>query len=143
MPAEVTALPRDVIELKADNMIGLPTLRSLLTETTAPATETVAATDVDLSGHTLAAVVDEIEADGHGIVLCMGKGGVGKTTIASAIAVALAHRDHDVHLDTTDPAAHLDETLHGTVERIIVSRIDPVQAADEYRDRIMATRGRT
>jgi arsenite-transporting ATPase len=72
----------------------------------------------------------------------MGKGGVGKTTIASAIAVALAHRGHDVHLATTDPAAHLDETLHGSVDRITVSRIDPVQATADYRDRIMATRGK-
>ena len=43
--------------------------------------------------------------DGHGLVMCMGKGGVGKTTVAAAIAVALAHRGHEVHLTTTDPAA--------------------------------------
>ena len=98
--------------------------------------------EIDLTGHCLASLVDQIESAGHGVVLCMGKGGVGKTTIASAIAVALAHRGHDVHLATTDPAAHLDETLHGVVDRISVSRIDPVQATAEYRDRIMATRGK-
>ena len=90
----------------------------------------------------LATLVDEIEKDDHGLVLCMGKGGVGKTTIAAAIAVALAHRGHPVHLTTTDPAAHLEETLHGRVEGLRVSRIDPVQATQEYRDRIMATRGK-
>jgi arsenite-transporting ATPase len=142
MPDEVAALPRDVIELKPDNMMGLPALRSLLTSDTAPTTPTRPAVDVDLAGHSLATLVDQIEAGGHGVVLCMGKGGVGKTTIATAIAVALAHRGHDVHLATTDPAAHLDETLHGTVDHITVSRIDPVQATQEYRDRIMTTRGK-
>jgi arsenite-transporting ATPase len=72
----------------------------------------------------------------------MGKGGVGKTTIAAAIAVALAHRGHDVHLTTTDPAAHLEQTLHGSVTGLRVSRIDPIAATQEYRDRIMATKGR-
>jgi arsenite/tail-anchored protein-transporting ATPase len=73
----------------------------------------------------------------------MGKGGVGKTTIAAAIAVALAHRGHQVHLTTTDPAAHLKDTLHGAVKGLRVSRIDPARATQEYRDRIMATKGKT
>ena len=90
----------------------------------------------------LGSLIDEIEEDGHGLVLCMGKGGVGKTTIAARIAVSLAHRGHPVNLTTTDPAAHLDETLHGTVDGLRVSRIDPVQATQEYRDRIMASRGK-
>ena len=90
----------------------------------------------------LSMVVDEIENDDHGLVLCMGKGGVGKTTIAAAIAVALAHKGHRVHLTTTDPAANLEETLHGRVDGLRVSRIDPVQATQQYRDHIMATRGK-
>ena len=49
--------------------------------------------------------------------MCMGKGGVGKTTVAAAIAVALAQRGHSVHLTTTDPAGHLTDTLHGTLEQ--------------------------
>ena len=52
---------------------------------------------------------------GHGLVLCMGKGGVGKTTVAAAVAVALARRGHDVHLTTTDPAAHLHDVLPDAV----------------------------
>jgi arsenite/tail-anchored protein-transporting ATPase len=142
MPAAVATLPRDVIDLRCANMVGLPALRSLLTLPPA---------DADLAGDTedsvplpapLSMLVDEIEHDGHGLVLCMGKGGVGKTTVAAAIAVALANRGHAVHLTTTDPAAHLEETLHGGVEGLRVSRIDPVQATQEYRDRIMATKGK-
>ena len=122
-------------------MIGLPALRSLLSEQTPELTSDTEAREVNLPG-SLAALVDEIETGEHGLVLCMGKGGVGKTTIAAAIAVELAHRGHPVHLTTTDPAAHLEETLHGTVAGLRVSRIDPEEATREYRDRVMATKGK-
>jgi arsenite-transporting ATPase len=75
--------------------------------------------------------------------MCMGKGGVGKTTVAAAIAVALAKRGHVVHLTTTDPAAHLTETLHGSIPGLTVSRIDPEAAIQEYRDHVMETKGRS
>jgi arsenite-transporting ATPase len=142
MPGAVAALPRDVIDLKADNMVGLAALRTLLSPGSGTATEAAAGESPGLDGRTLGALVDQIESDGHGLVMCMGKGGVGKTTVAAAVAVALAHRGHDVHLTTTDPAAHLEDTLHGAVERLTVTRIDPVQATGEYRERIMATRGK-
>ncbi len=58
-----------------------------------------------------------------------GKGGVGKTTLAAAVAVELARRGLPVHLTTSDPAAHLAETLaetlHGPLKNLAVSRIDP------------------
>ena len=57
----------------------------------------------------LGALIDEIERPGKGLIMLMGKGGVGKTTIATAIAAELAARGHDVLLTTTDPAAHLIE----------------------------------
>jgi arsenite/tail-anchored protein-transporting ATPase len=91
---------------------------------------------------TLEDLIDELTVSDHALVMCMGKGGVGKTTIAAAIAVALAHRGHPVHLTTTDPAAHLSETLQGAVTGLTVSRIDPVQATAEYRDRVMAAKGK-
>ena len=73
--------------------------------------------------------------------MCMGKGGVGKTTIAAAIAVALADRGHSVHLTTTDPAGHLTDTLHGSLENLHVSSIDPVEATRVYREHVLATKG--
>jgi arsenite-transporting ATPase len=143
MPAGVAALTRDVIGLRPTNMVGLPALRSLLSHDAfeGAAAANAAATNVTIPGP-LAGLVDEIEKDEHGLVLCMGKGGVGKTTIASAIAVELAHRGHQVHLTTTDPAAHLQETLQGAVTGLRVSRIDPTEATQEYRDRVMATKGK-
>jgi arsenite-transporting ATPase len=71
----------------------------------------------------------------------MGKGGVGKTTVAAAVALELARRGHDVLLTTTDPAAHLTETLEADVERLAVSRIDPERAITDYRARVMASKG--
>ena len=62
---------------------------------------------------------------GPGVVMTMGKGGVGKTTMAAAIAIELADRGHPVHLSTTDPAAHIAATVHGHVPNLFVTRIDP------------------
>ena len=86
----------------------------------------------------LAELIDEIEKAGHGVVMTMGKGGVGKTTVASAIAVELAHRGHRVHLSTTDPAAHLSHTIGTTVPGLSVSRIDPAVETRLYSEQVMA-----
>jgi len=73
----------------------------------------------------------------------MGKGGVGKTTLAAAIAVGLARRGHAVHLTTSDPAAHLAATLDGSVESLKVSRIDPHAETARYREHVLATKGKS
>jgi arsenite/tail-anchored protein-transporting ATPase len=74
--------------------------------------------------------------------MVMGKGGVGKTTLAAAIAVDLARRGHPVHLTTTDPAAHLTQTLHAAVDGLNVTRIDPATETARYRAQVMATKGK-
>ncbi len=147
IPSGLAGLAIDVIALKSANMVGLPALRLLLDvdvdgNAAAPDEPTDLLAAVDVPAHHLSSLVDEIKANGHGLVLCMGKGGVGKTTIAASIAVALAHRGHQVHLTTTDPAAHVEETLHGSVAGLRVTRIDPVEATREYRERILATKGK-
>lgn len=142
MPEAVAGLPRDVLELKPGNMVGIPALESLFATASGAGVTADAAPEPEVDDAPLAALVDEMEADGHGLVLCMGKGGVGKTTVAAAIAVALAKRGHAVHLTTTDPAAHLTETLQGSVDGLTVSRIDPQAAIQEYRSHGMATKGR-
>ncbi len=90
----------------------------------------------------LGELVDEIAAAGHGAVLVLGKGGVGKTTVAAAIAVALADRGHQIHLTTTDPAAHIEQTVGGTEGRLTLSRIDPERETAQYRTMVMALRGK-
>lgn len=142
MPAALRGLPQDTIDLKAANMVGLDALSTLFdTNRVAEYGDATAAVAHPVAVAPLRALVDEIERDGNGLVMCMGKGGVGKTTVAAAIAVALAERGHDVHMSTTDPAAHLTETLQGGVEHLRVSRIDPAEASRQYRDRVMAGKG--
>ena len=97
-------------------------------------------TDADLP--TLGALVDDIEKPGKGLIMFMGKGGVGKTTMAAAVAAELAARGHEVLLSTTDPAAHITETLAGGLNGLTVSRIDPAQETARYRDHVMATKGK-
>ena len=95
------------------------------------------------SAAALSALVDSIAADGHGLIMLMGKGGVGKTTLAAAIAVALADRRLPVHLSTADPAAHLADTLHGGLDNLEVTRIDPAAEIERYTETIMRTNGAT
>jgi len=142
MPAAIAALSRDVIELKASNMVGVKALETLFTTAQVSDSPNGQPERSEFTAVSLTALVDELEKDDHGLVMCMGKGGVGKTTIAAAIAVALAHHGHEVLLTTTDPAAHLTDTLHGSVPGLQVSRIDPVEATNAYRDHVMATKGK-
>jgi arsenite-transporting ATPase len=91
----------------------------------------------------IAALVDAIERDGHGVVLTMGKGGVGKTTVAAAIAPELATRGHDVLLSTTDPAAHIAAAIGDAVPHLRVARIDPAVETRSYSDEVLAAAGPT
>lgn len=142
MPENLRGLQIDMLPLKISNMVGRDALLSLLSadhEVVPEASSVVAPVVPDAP---LRIMVDELEADGHGLILCMGKGGVGKTTVAAAIAAELAQRGHDVTLTTTDPAAHLSDTLQGEIPHLTVSRIDPESATQEYRDQVMRTKGK-
>ncbi|TFD71709.1 arsenical pump-driving ATPase [Cryobacterium sp. Hb1] len=140
IPPTIASLPRDLLELKTGNMTGTRALRDLFQAGNDGGVSPQ--TPVEVPNAPLGQFVDELEQTGHGLILCMGKGGVGKTTIAAAIAVSLARRGHAVHLTTTDPAAHLVDTLHGTLPGLRVSRIDPDEAIREYRNHVMATKGK-
>ncbi|MBA5686550.1 arsenical pump-driving ATPase [Rugamonas apoptosis] len=141
MPAVLTALPQDRISLKPYNLVGLDALRHLLDDTAAVAPSNTIDLPARLDVPSLAALVDDIAADGHGLVMLMGKGGVGKTTLAAAVAVELAQRGLPVHLTTSDPAAHLTETLEGTLPHLTVSRIDPHAETERYRQHVLDTKG--
>jgi arsenite/tail-anchored protein-transporting ATPase len=140
MPEELRSLPIDQVELKPANIVGLTAIASLFAANASPSDQS-AQPDLDLPSAPLATLVDEIASAEHGLIMCMGKGGVGKTTVAAAVAVALADRGHDVHLTTTDPAGHLTETLDGTLPNLQVSSIDPAEATRVYRDHVLATKG--
>ena len=78
---------------------------------------------------------------GKGLIMTMGKGGVGKTTVATEIALKLVAEGHKVHLATTDPAAHIDLTLGDSENNLTVSRIDPGEASRLYQEKVMSEVG--
>ena len=140
LPDTLRTLPQDRVPLKSFNVVGLTALQALLQPDATDASDRAAALPA-LEAPPLAELVDGIEADGHGLVMLMGKGGVGKTTVAAAIAVELARRGHAVHLTTSDPAAHLAETLSGSLDQLTVSRIDPHIETERYRQEVLAAKG--
>ena len=142
MPAALRALPQDHVPLRPFDMVGLAALRALLHPDLVPPEASVPPVAVPTKAKTLHALADELALQDRGLVMVMGKGGVGKTTIAAALAVALAARGKSVHLSTTDPAAHLAATLDGSLPGLQVDRIDPVIETRRYVDKIMASRGR-
>ena len=140
MSAELKALPQDSLALKPFNLVGLDALRHLLNDAPVPYSTVPSAVQAPTAPN-LSQLVDDIAADGHGLVMLMGKGGVGKTTLAAAVAVELAHRGLPVHLTTSDPAAHLAQTLDGTLNHLTVSRIDPHEVTERYREHVLSTKG--
>ena len=136
MPAGLGALPRQVVPFLPRGTVGLDALRALVhPETISPPTRPSDASTPLPAG--LGPLIDELAAAGHGVVMTMGKGGVGKTTVAAAVAVALAQRGHKVHLSTTDPAAHIAAAVDGEIAGISVSRIDPAAEVAAYTEEVV------
>ena len=142
MPDALRALPRSTVPLRAFDTVGLPALRALLSDAPVPVQPSAAsaAASPPLAVAPIDQLVDELAAAGRGLIMVMGKGGVGKTTIAAALALGLVQRGHAVHLSTTDPAAHLAMTLDGEVPGLQLGRIDPKLETQRYIDKVMAAR---
>jgi arsenite-transporting ATPase len=140
MPAALAALERTSVALKAAEVIGIDALRGFFTQAQPAASAARASTPrARLSG--LDALVDGLECSGRGLIMTMGKGGVGKTTIAARIAVALARRGHPVHLTTTDPAAHVSRAIADMPSSLSIGEINPAIEVERYRAEVMATAG--
>ncbi len=139
MPPELGRLERTEVPLRPENIVGLRALRAL--GTTAPPLEAVQAADAGRAPAvaTLDTIVDELAASGRGVIMTMGKGGVGKTTLAAAIALELARRGFPVYLTTTDPAAHVVDALGTPAQGVTVGRIDPARETRLYREHVLAT----
>jgi len=89
-------------------------------------------------------LVDDLSQDSdHGLIMTMGKGGVGKTVIAASIALKLAEKGYPVHLTTTDPAAHLSDYLDGISlpENLELNRIDPRAEKQAYIEKVLRQKG--
>jgi arsenite-transporting ATPase len=140
IPAELKLLPQDEVPLRAVDNVGLSALRALLSEGALifskkpPIVEAMAAKQFGI-------LLDDLSKLDHGLIMIMGKGGVGKTRIAAALALGLVEKGKTVHLSTTDPAAHVTETLREQVPGLQVSRIDPKVETQKYIDKIMSAKG--
>jgi len=139
MPATLAGLERSSIPLLPRNMLGVAALRAMFStevpETIDESPGPNASTPEPIS---LAQLVDDLALQGCGVVLVMGKGGGGKTTIAAAIARKLARHGHAVHLTTTDPAAHVREAVGHVPAGLTVGRIDPNLESQRYREEVLA-----
>ena len=140
LPESLRGLLLDEVPLVGHDLVGVDALRMLASGVPA------SSVGVEESFHSLPAqglmgLVDELVESGHGLVMVMGKGGVGKTTVAAAVAVELTRRGRKVHLTTTDPAAHVLSTVGDGVDGLRVSRIDPVTATEAYVAHVLETSG--
>jgi arsenite-transporting ATPase len=130
---QLTTLPVAGVDLVGGDVTGLAALRRLIGADAIPAAADADTVAVELPG--LDELLDELDHAGNGVVMTMGKGGVGKTTLAAAVALALVDRGHDVTLSTTDPAAHITEALADAApEGVLVQRIDPAAETARYTD---------
>ena len=142
MPEDLRRLQRIEIPLVPRSLIGVDALRSLTTKLANGNSKQMLPMDRAELPADLVELLPDLSARGSGVIMTMGKGGVGKTTIASQIAVALASMGHSVHLTTTDPAAHVRMAVRDSIPNLRVSRIDPVAETAAYTAEVMADAGR-
>ncbi|MBT2690730.1 arsenical pump-driving ATPase [Bacillus sp. ISL-47] len=137
MPAKLAELSLYAVPLIAGSLTGPQSLRKLFTKNQS---ESGIAQEKDrIEIPSLQAVLDDLHESNKNVIFTMGKGGVGKTTAASAIAVGLAEKGKRVHLTTTDPASHLthifgDEHSFGN---LTISSIDPKDEVEKYRKEVL------
>ncbi|WP_348811218.1 arsenical pump-driving ATPase [Flavobacterium maritimum] len=130
------------------NVLGLEKLRSLFDinlQKKIVSEEISSTTEISHTLNNLEVLVDELETNNNnGLIMTMGKGGVGKTIVAAAIATILAKRGHKVLLTTTDPAAHIKDfmnQLSEVPENLTIERIDPKVETANYIEKVVAQKG--
>ncbi|MGM0897860.1 MAG: arsenical pump-driving ATPase [Bacillota bacterium] len=124
------------------SLTGVENLRHLFSSYAITSFETEEAGDaLDLPG--LNSVINDFSEQNTRVIFTMGKGGVGKTSVASAIAVGLSEKGHQVHLTTTDPAAHLAYTFEGsgTRDNLSISSINPEIEVARYKETVISQAG--
>lgn len=140
IPAALASLPRMEVPLVVRSPLGIEGLR-LLADAVPGVGQPVDALSAEIASFpgasSMSGLIDELAATGSGVVMTMGKGGVGKTSIAAAIALELVHRGHPVHLSTTDPAAHVADAVAGFSGGLTLSRIDPEVEVEAYRKQVL------
>jgi arsenite-transporting ATPase len=148
LPAGLRGLARVDVPLFPFGLVGIDALRKMGTAVSALSGRSgepaLAPPTSPFHGEHLDALVDELAKRGKGVVMTMGKGGVGKTTVAARIASALARRGFPVTLTTTDPAAHVEQAvrdLSAGASNLRVTRIDPALETRRYTEEVLSAAG--
>ena len=141
----IESLPLYRAPLLPGNLIGTDILRAFYqgaeTETETTSADPVTAKPLP-NLPDLGQLADQLAPAGRGVIMTMGKGGVGKTTVAAALALALADRGAKVRLSTTDPAAHIADAVGGGGDfPLTVERIDPKAETAAYVKEVLANQG--
>lgn len=139
MPENLKQFPTFIVPLRSYNVTGVENLRLLLTsDQTNAVVEAPEVMDYPKLQH----IVDELDSTNKKVVFTMGKGGVGKTTIAATLATGLAAKGKKVHLATTDPAAHLEFVITES-ENIKMSHIDEKKELQDYKEEVLSKARKT
>lgn len=133
-PQVLKDLPTFYIPLRAYNIMGIDNIKGFLTTDNYEIREETLNAEVVPK---LADVIEDIYASGKRVIFTMGKGGVGKTTVAAAVALGLARKGVRVHLTTTDPAAHL-KLVISEANNLSMSHIDEQQVLERYKKTVLA-----
>lgn len=133
IPTELLRRPASMVPLRAYNITGIENVRHMLS---CSGSASDVSSQAKISASTLADVVDDIYHSGKKVIFTMGKGGVGKTTVAAAIALGLNRKGKKVRLATTNPADHLQFVMTGDTG-ISVSHIDEQLELEKYRDEVL------
>ncbi len=140
IPESLKALPLCRVGFRAAGIMGLDALRSVSrAEPESVPEEKISMEPLSFpETESWSRFLDELARPQKGVILTMGKGGVGKTTMAALIASELAERGHSVLLSTTDPAAHVAEALSDAHKNIEIARIDPKAETARYVESVLA-----
>jgi arsenite-transporting ATPase len=149
MPARLKEMKQITFPLRPYNLLGVEKLRKVFEpldkEEIKNNSGSILTEDYESDFPGLEEMVKDIINDkDHGLVMTMGKGGVGKTTVAAAIALRLAQKGFPVHLTTTDPAAHLMDHLGDMKlpDNLEVNRIDPHAEKKAYIEKVLKQKGK-
>lgn len=138
MPEGLKKLPTTEVLFRPAGVMGIEGLKDVCCRTFNPNVE-VKKEDLEIKSKEAfkklmpwSDLLSELEADGNGVIMTMGKGGVGKTSMAAMIAAQLAQKGHSVLLSTTDPAAHLTQAIKDEIPNLQIERIDPKVEVENY-----------
>lgn len=140
LPENLAGLPRYHSPYRVNGLSGIDKLRAMLDSVAEPIE--AASADPDDAYPELNTLIDDLAKAGKGVIMTMGKGGVGKTTLAKSIALRLAERGHATRLTTTDPANHVTDLKLADAANLTVSAIDPKETTRKHIETVLATTGK-